>query len=133
MFGCSIFNGKSKDPGEEEGTRIGSGAILKGKINGKEKITICGQFEGEIDVLAEVAIEETGSAKGLLIANDATISGNFKGNTDICGDIRLCKNARVNGHIKARALITDEGAYFEGHCELHQKMPLQSIRYVIAK
>jgi cytoskeletal protein CcmA (bactofilin family) len=133
MFGCSIFNDKSKDPIEDEGTCIGSGAIFKGKINGKEKVTICGQFDGEIDVLAEVVIEETGIAKGLLIANDATISGKFKGNTDICGDVRLCKNAHVNGHIKARALITDEGAYFEGHCELHQKQLMTSTRYVISK
>lgn len=123
-----MFKFKQKEKATQANdTIIGENAVFRGKISGHGKVTISGNVEGVIEVLNEVVIDLTGSFNGKLIANDVVIAGRYKGNADVCGDVHLFSSAYVTCDVKARALISDEGAFFNGNCELHQNNVTQRL------
>ena len=100
-------------------TVIGKTTVFRGEICGQDKVSIYGMVEEEIDIINDIVIDKNGKFDGLLIANNATIYGEFRGIADVRCVFKLFESAHVRCDLKAREMITEKGALFSGQYERH--------------
>ena len=92
--------------------------VIKGKIH-SAACTVRGKVLGDIESLQDMNIGETGSVQADAISGkDMTISGEVNGNVKCGGRLRLTSSARLTGNIRARTLVLDDGAVFNGTCNM---------------
>jgi hypothetical protein len=65
-----------------------------------------------------LVIGESGSIKGTVKAQDATIAGTFNGDLTVSGKLELLNTAKIFGEIRAGSLVTSDGAIFQGTCTM---------------
>ena len=95
-----------------------SGAVITGKI----KATRCrlnGKAEGKVDCTEEFEIGESGVLDADAMAGSQMfVAGQINGGIRCGGKLHLKSTARVNGDIRARSLVVEEGAVFNGTCSM---------------
>lgn len=93
-----------------------------GVITGKVRAGSCvvrGKVEGGLESQQDLTVGETGVIEADAIAGkDLTISGEVNGNVKCGGRLRLTNTAKLNGNIKARSVLIEEGALFNGNCSM---------------
>jgi cytoskeletal protein CcmA (bactofilin family) len=97
---------------------ISEGTVITGKIVTENDFRISGQVNGELEVKGKCIITQSGRVKGDLKANDADISGKADGNVIVSNKLFLRENAHVTGDIKTKTLLIEEGALFDGVCQM---------------
>lgn len=89
-------------------------------VSGKVRSTSCslqGQVDGDLECSEELIIKEGGRLNAnALSGKNMTIAGKVKGNVQCGGMLRLMNTAELEGNIRARSIIIDEGAIFNGKC-----------------
>ncbi|MBF89846.1 MAG: cell division protein [Candidatus Marinimicrobia bacterium] len=98
-------------------TIIGEDAVISGEIALKGGAIISGKIEANIKTEGTIRITRTGTIDGDIIADEATIGGALNGNLK-ANKITLRSGSKVNGDILYKQLIIEEGANFEGRCDL---------------
>jgi cytoskeletal protein CcmA (bactofilin family) len=100
-----------------------------GVVTGKIHAVACsvrGTVNGDVETLQDLTIGETGVVNADAIAGkDMVISGEINGNVKCGGRLRLTNTARLTGNIRARTLVLDEGAMFNGSCNMTKPSPNQ--------
>lgn len=104
--------------GEQEITQIGSTVLLKGDISGKSDVRVAGNVNGSINIEGELIIEKTGHVEGEIKTITAVIAGSVKGNIDCTEKLILESSSKYVGNIKTKLLIIQEGAIFQGNCQM---------------
>ncbi len=109
--------------GTVEGDVTVDGKLLlgeTGKINGNVRTTtakIEGQVQGKFECTQDLEIELSGKLNNDVLSGKAmSVSGAINGNVTCGGLLRLAASANVTGNIRARSLVIEEGAVFNGHC-----------------
>lgn len=103
---------------EQEITQIGHSVTVKGDINGKSDVHVGGNVNGSITIEGELVVERMGYVEGEIKSTSAVIAGSVKGNIDCVEKLILESSSKFIGNIKTKQLIIQEGAVFQGNCQM---------------
>ena len=108
---------------------LGPSAMVAGSV----RVAICrvdGQVDGKIECGQELELGPTGRLNHDAMAGKRmTVAGQVNGNITCGGQLLLMASAKVNGNIRARSIVIEEGAIFNGACSMstaNQKNPASS-------
>ena len=104
--------------GEQEITQIGNTVTIKGDISGKSDVRIAGNVNGSVNIEGELIIEKSGYVEGEVKTINAVVAGRVKGNIDVAEKLVLESSSQYVGNIKTKQLIIQEGAIFQGNCNM---------------
>ena len=97
---------------------IGQGTSLEGNLHTAGNIRIEGKIIGSITSKAKVVLSNTAWVKGNIVAQNAEIGGEVQGTLETSGLLILKPTAVVQGDIITNKLVFEEGAKFNGKCQM---------------
>jgi cytoskeletal protein CcmA (bactofilin family) len=98
---------------------IGKGCKVNGTVDvGEGTLRIDGEFDGTVNCPDTLVIGKDGRVKADIQVKSAVIGGTLVGNIDAKEKIELQAGSHVEGDIKTRRLVIDEGVFFEGSCKM---------------
>ncbi|MCK4548713.1 MAG: polymer-forming cytoskeletal protein [Candidatus Krumholzibacteria bacterium] len=99
---------------------IGKGCKVNGTIDVQDgTLRIDGDFEGNVNCPGgTLVIGKGGKVKADIKVSNAVVGGTVNGNIDAKEKIELQAGSRLEGDIKTRRLVIDEGVFFEGSCKM---------------
>ncbi len=96
-------------------------------VTGNVRAAMCsleGLVEGHIECGIELELGATGRLNADAIAGKKmTVAGEVHGNVTCGGTLRLVSSAKVTGNIRARVIVIEEGAIFNGTCSMSAPKP----------
>ena len=101
-------------------TMVGPDAIIQGPIRLKEGIIIYGKVYGDVSTNGPIRIVQNGLVQGSIQGSDIRVGGTVIGDVTADGQVILGKNCVLKGDISYRKLLIEDGAQFEGKCDLVQ-------------
>ena len=110
-------------PTGELNALLGKGSQFEGKLIFEGTVRIDGKFRGEIHSEGKLMVGEHGDIEGELWVDSAVISGRVKGNINAKGKLELQPPARIEGTIVTPVLVVQEGAVFDGQCQMAKISP----------
>jgi cytoskeletal protein CcmA (bactofilin family) len=94
---------------------------IKGNIDAHGNIRIEGTVEGFITSKSKIVIGDSAVIKGNITSVEAEISGKVDGEV-VCSEILyLKKTSYISGNIITRKLVVENGAVFDGQCQMNNK------------
>lgn len=97
---------------------IGKGTSLEGNLHTSGNLRVEGRVVGSIQAKAKVVLGDTSMVEGNITAQNAEIGGEVQGTIKIAGLLTLKPTALVNGDIVTSKLVFEEGAKFNGKCNM---------------
>jgi cytoskeletal protein CcmA (bactofilin family) len=92
-----------------------------GDIKFKENFRIDGVFKGKILSGNGLIIGETGEVEADIEVSSLTINGRVKGTIKAKDKIEIFSKGRVIGTVTTPKLLIEEGAFFQGSCQMEMK------------
>ena len=99
-------------------TMIGADASIIGPIKLNEGIIIYGKVIGNIDTNGPVRVAQNAIVEGNIRGQDVRVGGTVKGDIKSNGQVYLGKNCKLKGDVFYRKLLIEDGARFEGKCDI---------------
>jgi len=113
-------------------TIIGVGGAIEGGVfKSSTDVYVNGYFVGDIAIEGTIAIGMTGAVYGDILAKNAIISGNLKGNIKVTHNVHLKSSAVVEGTIDCMNTIIDEKAVFNGHFKMYSDIQLPASENIL--
>lgn len=109
--------GKKKSPAIN--TILGERTTVTGDLVLEGDIIIYGQLNGNLRTDGTVTVFSSATIKGNIEAAQVNIGGHVEGNVNAQGRVALGDKAYLIGDIKATQIVIEDGAIFEGRCEMH--------------
>ncbi len=97
---------------------IGEGTSLDGNLATAGNLRIEGKVVGSIHTKSKVVLGDTSEVEGNIIAQNAEIGGKVQGALCIAELLILKTTAAVYGDINTSKLVIEEGAQFNGKCNM---------------
>ncbi len=120
MFGKE---GESMTGESKMNSIIGKGCKINGTAEVQDgTLRIDGEFEGTITCPETLIIGKDGRVKADIKVKNAVVGGRLTGNIDAKEKVELQAGSRVEGDIRTRRLVIDEGVFFEGACKMSPDM-----------
>lgn len=92
---------------------------ITGDITAQGNIRIEGTVDGMVKSTSKVVIGDSSTIKGNIVSAEAEISGKVEGEV-VCSDLLfLKKTAFINGNITTQKLVVENGAVFNGKCQMN--------------
>ena len=107
-------------------TMIGPDATINGHIRLTDGLIIYGKVYGDVITKGSVRIAKNGLVQGSVEGANIRIGGTVIGDVKSDGQVILRKNCVLKGDISYRKLHIEDGAQFEGQCDLVVGMKLES-------
>tara|TARA_B100001123_G_C14716631_1_gene791335 strand:+ start:163 stop:567 length:405 start_codon:yes stop_codon:yes gene_type:complete len=98
---------------------IGSDLELQGDINIKGDLLVYGVVNGNINCEGMVTTAKESQINGNVKTVFADISGIINGNLEAKSKVSLSSSANLKGDLLATILVIEEGASFNGLCEMN--------------
>ncbi|MDD4568680.1 MAG: polymer-forming cytoskeletal protein [Tepidanaerobacteraceae bacterium] len=111
-------------------TILGKSAEFSGKIKSSGILRIEGSFEGEIECEQDLIITEDGRVNADLKARHAVIAGTYQGNILLQGKLEIKNSGKVTGDVKVGTLVIEDGAIFDGKCEMNSEGQEKNLKLV---
>jgi cytoskeletal protein CcmA (bactofilin family) len=122
MFGKDSDMPAPNVGGDNRSTSIlAQGCRFKGQIEIQGIFRVEGNFEGGISTPEQLVVGKTGVVEGEIKVKNAIIGGKVSGNITAENKIELQSGSHVEGDIRTRRLVIDEGVFFEGNCSMGNK------------
>ena len=99
-------------------TMIGPDAVLKGPVKLEQGIIIYGQVFGDVQTRGSIRIANGGMVEGNVKGATIVLGGKVVGHLKSEGAVTLKKTSELKGNISYRKLHIEDGAQFEGQCNL---------------
>jgi cytoskeletal protein CcmA (bactofilin family) len=99
-------------------TIIGKGSSFEGTMKVQSTLRVDGKVKGNITTTDSLVIGKEGDINGDVAVRNAIIGGKLKGKLIASGKVVLEANSAFNGELKTSKLVIDEGAVFEGNCQM---------------
>ena len=99
-------------------TMIGPDAKIKGPINLDQGIIVYGQVYGDVITRGSIRIAKDGIVEGNVRGSNIILGGTIIGHVKSEGSVTLKKTSKLKGDICYRKLHIEDGAQFEGQCDL---------------
>jgi len=94
---------------------ISKGTIIEGKFKSSEDLRLDGTIIGEVQS-NKIVMGETGKIDGTVNCLESAIKGKIEGELNVNGLLHLLSTAFIKGKIKAKKMVVDEGASYNGEC-----------------
>tara|TARA_Y100001970_G_C14020436_1_gene743206 strand:- start:195 stop:557 length:363 start_codon:yes stop_codon:yes gene_type:complete len=108
-------------------TMIGPDATVNGDIRLNDGLIIYGKVYGDVITKGAVRIAKNGLVQGNVEGTNIRVGGTVIGDVKSDGQVVLSKNCVLKGDISYRKLHIEDGAQFEGQCDLVADMNLESV------
>ena len=92
---------------------------IVGTIKASSSLQIDGKLNGDLNCTSNVVVGASANVKGNLSVNSATVHGHVNGNIVAKDLIELKTSARINGDVKAKRLMVEDGVSFVGKAEVN--------------
>lgn len=101
---------------------VGKGTVINGdfKVTGSTKID--GKIKGNVFVKDSLIIGKDATIKGDVSCSSAIIGGRIQGNITVQGIVEFQSGAQMLGDIMCKGIIIQAGVFFEGNCQMSQKV-----------
>lgn len=111
---------RKRSAGFREGvdTLVGSNSVFKGNIESEGTVRVDGKVIGDIKVTGDAYIGNGATVEGNVEAGNVHLAGTVKGNILARGLLKILSTAKLYGDIKVNSFVADEGALFQGKCEM---------------
>jgi cytoskeletal protein CcmA (bactofilin family) len=100
---------------------VSKGTLIEGGFASSENIRLDGRVSGTLKCEKRLVIGEAGRVDGQVTAAEAVIMGAVMGDVIISGSLHLMNTAKIQGDITAKFLVVDEGAVYNGKCQIGGK------------
>ena len=97
---------------------IDKGSYVRGELSFEEAFRIDGRFEGKIRSGSELTLGDDADVNAEIEVGRLCVNGTLKGSVRATERVELLAGARVVGDISTPVLRIEEGAHFEGSCEM---------------
>ncbi len=94
---------------------------ITGDIKFNDSFRIDGKFKGKIISGGALIVGETGEVEADIEAGSISINGRVKGSLTAGDRIEIFSHGRVTGKLSTPKLIIEEGAFFQGSCQMEMK------------
>ena len=118
--------GRKKVSSSNFDTVIGKNTSFKGDITCEGSLRVDGCIEGNINIEGNVLIGKDGIVKGNIEAVNVQLSGTLEGNVKATGVLKVLSSSKLLGDVLVKSFIADEGAIFQGKCEMMELTENQS-------
>ncbi|NNF03797.1 MAG: polymer-forming cytoskeletal protein [Rhodothermales bacterium] len=108
----------SPPPATPQINLIAEGTEVEGTLKASDDLRVSGVIIGTLHVDGKAILAEEGKLDGDLHATDADVAGTVEGNLYISGRLVVKGTAHIKGTIRTKRLIVEEGAEFDGQCEM---------------
>ncbi len=114
---------KPKDMSKNEITStidsiLGSGSLCKGSIRVDGGLRVDGTIDGEVVVTRTLTVGREGVITGDVTVSQAIVGGKIRGTVRAEHQLELQSGSSLEGDIFTRALIIEDGVFFEGSCKM---------------
>lgn len=95
-------------------------ASMQGSLTFRDPVNlrINGRFEGNLDTKGNLTIGENAHVQANIVGEDIIIAGKVFGNVVASNSISLTRTAHLVGDIRTPKLNIDDGAIFQGKCQM---------------
>lgn len=97
---------------------INTGTVVSGELLVENDLTIEGTVKGTIRATGEVRVHIQGVVEGEIQATAVKIGGKVTGNVTASDRVIMEMKAVLVGDIRTRELVIQEGAIFQGKCDM---------------
>jgi len=97
---------------------IDRGSHFQGELAFEETFRIDGRFEGKIRSGSELIIGDGAEVSAEIEVGRVSVNGTLRGSVRASERIELLARARVHADLAAPAVRIEEGAFFEGSCQM---------------
>lgn len=119
----STENGMTRQnagPSADHINMIGEGSVFDGTLTSPGDVHVRGRVVGRIQAEGKVVVAQEGQVEGEVNADNADIAGRVEGDVRIEARLILKSTARIEGNIFTNRLVVEEGAFYNGKCEMGQ-------------
>ena len=99
-------------------TMIGPDAVLKGPLKLEQGLIVYGQVFGDVQTRGTIRIAHGAMIDGNVTGASIVLGGKVIGHLKSEGSVTLKKTSELKGNISYRKLHIEDGAQFEGQCDL---------------
>jgi len=97
---------------------VAQGTRFEGKISSTGSLRVDGQVTGDVSLTGDLVIGSNGEISGNVDAQTVTVGGKVTGNINAKNKLVFESKAKIKGDIRASKLVIDEGAMFDGKCDM---------------
>jgi cytoskeletal protein CcmA (bactofilin family) len=115
-------NGSSENGGLMN-TIIGRDASINGTVDVRGALRIDGTVQGKVLCSDTLTIGTTGKVEAEVEAGTAIVAGHLNGNVVANEKVELQANCQMDGDIRTKSLVIEEGAVFCGACNMNNTPP----------
>lgn len=101
-------------------TIIGKDSIITGTLDIKGALRVDGTVKGKIICSDCVTVGATGHVEADIQAGTAIIAGHMVGNVQTTEKIELQAKCEMEGDIRTKSLVIEQGAIFSGSCNMKE-------------
>jgi cytoskeletal protein CcmA (bactofilin family) len=99
-------------------TFIGEGTRILGDMSVEHDLRVEGSVQGSVSVGGTLVLSVTGSINGDVASRSAALAGHLNGNIHVQERLTLENKSVLIGDLRARELVVQEGAIFQGNCSM---------------
>lgn len=103
---------------EDTQTVIGAGVKVEGTFVAFGNVIVKGQVSGTLETKNDLHLEEGAFVEGDVVAKNAYLGGQIKGNIKADEQVVLYKTAQIHGDLDCKILLIEAGAIFNGQCTM---------------
>jgi cytoskeletal protein CcmA (bactofilin family) len=124
-----IFGGQNRVKSQSSTTTlIAEGCTVKGHLTVANQLQIDGYVEGQVEVINQLKISESGNVQGDITTERLIINGNFEG-TCHATYVDILSSGRVSGTVYSDNLSIEPGGKFTGITHPAEKVvPKQEVQ-----
>ncbi len=97
---------------------LGEDTVFSGTLSFNGVVRIDGKMDGEVNTDDTLIVGENGILEADIIAGTVICRGKIKGTIKASKRIEIHTNSEVVGNISAPALLVENGAIFDGNCDM---------------
>lgn len=105
---------------ENMNTVIGKDSNFTGKVEVSSSLRVDGKVKGEIVSQETVVIGPTGVVEGNITSKSCVIAGRVIGNVSAPDKVELQAKSLLQGDLKTKGLVIEQGAVFQGSCTMRE-------------
>lgn len=111
-------NSKKNPAPNTQINQIGCGTTIEGDIITEGALRVDGSVIGSVRSTSRVVLGESAVVDGDVISENAEIQGKVNGNVYATEQLQLKQTARIKGDLFTSKLLVEEGAVFNGKCNM---------------
>ena len=107
---------------------LGQGTEFDGKLMFGGSVRIDGDFKGEILGGGTLIVGESANIEANIVVDNLLVSGDVRGSIEIKKRVEIFSTGRLLGNVKTTTFVIQEGAVFEGDCQMVSEPEKESAR-----